>query len=41
MPLTPFLLINIAKREDLLETNDVITRLEKILAVMEADRQAA
>ena len=37
----PFLLIDIARRQDLLETNDVITRLEKILAVMEADRQAA
>ena len=37
----PFLLIDIARKQDLLETNDVITRLEKILAVMEADRQAA
>jgi len=37
----PFLLIDIARRQDLLETSDVIARLEKILAVMEAGRQAA
>ena len=37
----PFLLIDIARRQDLLETSDVMTRLEKILAVMKAGRQAA
>ena len=36
-----FLLIDIARRQDLLETSDVIARLEKILAVMNAGRQAA
>jgi ATP-dependent Lon protease len=37
----PFLLIDIARRQDLLETSDVIARLEKILAVMKAGQQAA
>ena len=36
----PFLLIDIAGRQDLLETSDVITRLEKILALMQTDLQA-
>jgi ATP-dependent Lon protease len=33
--------VGIDRRQDLLETSDVIARLEKILAVMKADRQAA
>jgi ATP-dependent Lon protease len=37
----PFLLVEIDRRQDLLETADVVARLEKILALMEADRQAA
>jgi uncharacterized protein len=37
----PFLLGEIDQRQDLLETSDVIARLEKILALMKADRQAA
>jgi ATP-dependent Lon protease len=37
----PFLLIDIARKQDLLETSDVITRLEKILALMKIDQQAA
>jgi len=36
-----FLLVEIDQRQDLLETSDVIARLEKILALMKADRQAA
>jgi ATP-dependent Lon protease len=37
----PFLLIEIDRRQDLLETSDVITRLEKILVLMKTDLQAA
>jgi uncharacterized protein len=37
----PFLWVDIDCRQDLLETGDVITRLEKIIALMRADRQAA
>jgi uncharacterized protein len=37
----PFLPIRIDERQDLLETSDVVTRLEKILAVVTKDRQAA
>jgi uncharacterized protein len=37
----PFLTIGIDRRQDLLETGDVIARLEKILALMKADRQTA
>jgi ATP-dependent Lon protease len=37
----PFLWIDIDRRQDLLETSDVITRLEKILALMKTDLQAA
>jgi uncharacterized protein len=37
----PFLTVGIDRRQDLLETGDVISRLEKILALMKADRQAA
>lgn len=36
-----FLSIDIAKRQDLLETTDVIERLEKILAVVTKGREAA
>jgi len=39
--LAPHLLVEIDRRQDLLETSDVIARLEKILALMKADRQAA
>lgn len=37
----PFLSIEIDRRQDLLETSDVVARLEKILAIVTADRQAA
>lgn len=37
----PFLLVDLVGRRDLSETSDVITRLEKILAAMEADKQPA
>jgi ATP-dependent Lon protease len=37
----PFLSIEIDRRQDLLETGDVIARLEKILTVVTADRDAA
>jgi ATP-dependent Lon protease len=37
----PLLSVDIATRQDLLETSDVIARLEKIGALMETDRQAA
>jgi ATP-dependent Lon protease len=37
----PLLVVEIDRRQDLLETSDVITRLEKILALMKADLQAA
>jgi ATP-dependent Lon protease len=37
----PFLLIDIARRQDLLETSDVIARLQAILALMKTDQQAA
>jgi ATP-dependent Lon protease len=37
----PFLSNDVSKRQDLLETTDVITRLEKILALMKTDQQAA
>jgi uncharacterized protein len=33
--------VEIDRRQDLLETSDVITRLEKVLALMQSDRQAA
>lgn len=36
-----FLSNEINKRQDLLETTDVITRLEKLLALMKTDQQAA
>jgi uncharacterized protein len=39
--IAPFLSVDIDCRQDLLETGDVITRLEKIIALMRADRQAA
>jgi ATP-dependent Lon protease len=39
--IAPFLLIEIDRRQELLETSDVIMRLEKILDVMKADLQAA
>jgi ATP-dependent Lon protease len=39
--LAPFLPIEIAQRQDLLATSDVITRLEKMLALMRTDQQAA
>jgi ATP-dependent Lon protease len=39
--IAPFLSIDISKRQDLLETADVIARLEKLLALMTTDRQAA
>ena len=37
----PYLSVEIERRQDLLETSDVIARLEKILALMKVDRQAA
>jgi uncharacterized protein len=37
----PYLSVEIDHRQDLLETSDVIARLEKILALMKADRQPA
>jgi uncharacterized protein len=37
----PFLLVRIEQRQDLLATSDVITRLEKILTLMQTDQQAA
>jgi uncharacterized protein len=37
----PFLTVGIDRRQDLLQTGDVISRLEQILALMKADRQAA
>jgi uncharacterized protein len=37
----PFLLVKIEQRQDLLATGDVITRLEKILTLMQTDQQAA
>jgi ATP-dependent Lon protease len=37
----PHLSVEIDRRQDLLETTDVVARLEKILALMKADRQAA
>ena len=36
-----FLLVEIDRRQDLLETSDVIARIEKVRALMQADRQAA
>jgi uncharacterized protein len=36
-----FLMVTIAQRQDLLETGDVVARLEKILALMKSDRQVA
>ena len=36
-----FLLVEIEQRQDLLETSDVIARIEKVRALMQADRQAA
>ena len=39
--LAPLIQVGIDQRQDLLETSDVIARLEKILAVMKAERQAA
>jgi len=37
----PYLSIEIERRQDLLETGDVIARLEKTLTIVTADRQAA
>jgi uncharacterized protein len=37
----PFLSSEIDKRQDLLETTDVMRRLEKVLALMKSDQQAA
>jgi uncharacterized protein len=37
----PFLWVEIDRRQDLLETSDVVARLDKILALMKGDRQAA
>jgi hypothetical protein len=34
-------LVEIDRRQDLLETSDVIARIEKVRALMQADRQAA
>jgi hypothetical protein len=34
-------LVEIDQRQDLLETSDVIARIEKVRALMQADRQAA
>jgi ATP-dependent Lon protease len=39
--IAPLLSIDIAQRQDLLETTDVINRLEKILAFIETGREAA
>jgi ATP-dependent Lon protease len=39
--IAPHLVVEIDQRQDLLETSDVVARLEKILALMKADRQAA
>jgi len=36
-----YLMVNIDRKQDLLETSDVIARFEKILALIKADRQAA
>ena len=37
----PLLLIGIDRRQDLLETSDVVVRLEKILALIQTDQRAA
>jgi uncharacterized protein len=37
----PFLSAEIDKKQELLETGDVVTRLEKVLALMNTDRQPA
>jgi uncharacterized protein len=39
--IAPYVSIEIDRRQDLLETSDVITRLEKILALMKTDQKAA
>jgi Lon protease-like protein len=39
--IAPFLSVEIKDRQDLLETADVVTRLEKLLAIMSTDRRAA
>jgi uncharacterized protein len=39
--IAPLLSVEIARKQDLLETSDVITRLEKILDLMKTERQAA
>ena len=39
--IAPHLPVEIERRQDLLETSDVIARLEKILALMKAERQGA
>jgi ATP-dependent Lon protease len=39
--IAPFLHLGIDQKQDLLETGDVVTRLEKILAFMKTDRQSA
>jgi uncharacterized protein len=36
--IAPFLMVTIAERQDLLETSDVVARLEKALALMKTDR---
>jgi uncharacterized protein len=39
--IAPLMPIEIGRRQELLETGDAITRLEKILALMKNDRRAA
>jgi ATP-dependent Lon protease len=39
--IAPFLVVTIAQRQGLLETSDVVVRLEKLLALMKTDRQVA
>jgi uncharacterized protein len=39
--IAPFLSAEINEKQELLETSDVVTRLEKILALMNTDRQPA
>jgi len=39
--IAPLLMVTIRERQDLLETDDVISRLEKVRALMKSDRQAA
>jgi ATP-dependent Lon protease len=39
--IAPFLSAGIDQKQDLLETSDVVMRLEKILDLMKTDRQSA